>query len=85
MKKIFAMLFPSAGFVSISPARRTVDGALAYFNKALVELRAVKEHQDAETEKQVKIAAAAQAAAEEATAEAVRAARAIAKIEDFVL
>lgn len=111
MKKIFAMLFPNmnAGFVSnfYSGGKRTVDGALIHFNKALDELRIVKAQLDAEEQRHIDIAAAAEAKREAiiekahadaektiyaaivaentAAAEARRAAKAIAKIEDFVL
>lgn len=69
-----------------NPAGRlTVDGALTQFNKVLEQLRSVKAQQDAEEQRQLDIASAANTAANEAQREAVRAAKAIAKIEDIVL
>ena len=98
MKKIFALLFPSmtSGFINISPAKRTVDGALVHFRKALDELKVVKAQQDAEVVKQekaiekaeevrAKAVEAALAAGKSAEDEARRAAKAIAKIEDFIV
>ena len=87
MRKIIALLFPSmaSSFVGFSSTARTVDGALVHFNKALAELRVVKAERDAEEQRQLDIAATATSAANEAQREAVRAAKAIVKIEDFVL
>jgi predicted DNA repair protein MutK len=87
MKKIFAMLFPTftMPLLGIGGSKRTVNGAMLGFTKVLDELRAVKAQEDAEAERQAKIAVDAEAARVAAEAEALRAARAIAKVEDFVL
>ena len=88
MKNIFAWLFPqqTVGLIGFTGGgKRTVDGALVHFTKALTELRAVKAEQDAEEARQLEAATAATYAAGAALREAQRAAKAIAKIEDFIV
>lgn len=71
-------------FAPFAKTAVTVDSALAQFNKVLTDLRTVKAVQDAEEKRQQDIASAAVTASNVAQREAVRAAKAIVKIESFL-
>lgn len=89
MKKLFAMLFgftSQSSFTAFSGGSKvkTVNGALAAFNKALDDLKAVEQAELEEVARQAQIAADAEAARKAAQQEAQRAAKAITKIAAIV-
>lgn len=86
MKAIIAALFnfKQQGFVLFGPARRTVNGALVHFNKALDELKAVEDQENAEVDRQGQLAAEATSALNAASKEAARARKAQSRILSLI-
>lgn len=89
MNKIIGLLAPAlairSSFYKISPAVPSVDTALAGFAKVKSDLAKAKQHHDSEAERHTKAIAAAEVGKSLAEAEATRAARALAKVEDFLV
>ena len=91
MKYILAFLF-GANYVQRATSfnafslggRRTVDGAMVHFNKALDELQVVEKQELEEAARRESEIAEAQAALEAARREAGRAARQSAKLREFL-
>lgn len=86
MKKLLASLLVRfhAGFMPFAPAKRTIEGALVHFNRAIDELDAVVEQENAEAERQEQVLAEAAAALEAARKTAARARNKRAKIAAFI-
>lgn len=79
-----ALAIRATSFYKVAPARPTVAGALVHFHRAKEELMKVKQHHDAEAERQTKALLTAGVAKAQAEAESASAVRSLAKIEDFL-
>jgi hypothetical protein len=86
MKQLFALLFArfNAGFIAFGPSKRTVEGALIHFNKAIDELNAVEEQENKEAAKQEQALTEASAALDAARTTATRARNKRAKIASLI-
>jgi|GEM_PF-3172295 len=86
MKNLLSFLFARfhTGFIPFGPSKRTVDGALVHFNRAIDELNAVEAQEEAEAARQEQALAEASAALEAARREASRARNKRAKIATFI-
>lgn len=83
LQSLFNFIKPN-NIIGFSPAKRTVDGALIHFTRALDELRAVEVQENAEAARQEKTLADAKAALDGARREATRARSKAIKIEAFI-
>lgn len=87
MKALLAALFGNIApkpFTAFGPSKRTVEGALVHFNRAIDELSAVEEQENKEAARQEQALTEAAAALESARREATRARNKRAKIEAFI-
>lgn len=87
MKKLFEVLFAqylNPRFTAFGPSKRSVDGALVHFRRAMDELRLVEEQEAAEAARQDQIANDALVARDVALKQADRAKTVFSKIENLV-
>ena len=87
MKTILNFLFPNLatkGFTAFGPAKRTVNGAMVHFNKALSELEEVERLETQEAERREREIAEALAAQEASKREAERAREVAGRIRTLI-
>lgn len=87
MKTIFATLFGGLApqpFTAFGPSKRTVEGALVHFSRAIDELAAVEEQENKEAVRQEQTLNEAATALEAARKTAARARNKRAKIEALI-
>lgn len=87
MNKLLALLLGNLfnkGFMPFAPSKRTVDGAMVHFHKAMDELKAVEEQEEAEAKRREQEIAEASEALNRARREAARSRNKQAKILHFI-
>lgn len=83
LKFLFAGFAPK-GFTAFGPAKRTVNGAMVHFNRALAELEEVERHETEESERHERQIAAAMQAHQASQREATRAREVAGRIRGLI-